>query len=1633
MGTCTVCLFTLALTFLTTCTQGQVTSHDGLPVIKTHPHENYYIVKRKPVTVTCEAYDAMQITFHCSGQDIEAAKQENFQTFDPESGRILAKSSIRVTQDDVRRHRGKEYWCECYAWAAGGDDSSHSGDRRSQSRRGVISVSYIKRKFIEQPGSQTTEVGSKVLMKCSPPEAHPTPEIFWRKDKRRLSPEADNNVVINDDGSLVIHVVRKSDAGEYSCIARNPSGRRESRSGTLTVKDKSKVHTKAKADTNEGVEQSASDSPAAISARFLEEPDSMYYVTRSRPVTITCTVKGAEVLDFRCNGRRIPEEKIEKQRSETRVASERVIKVRYDIVAQEVEEHARTSGGGDFSCECHSWFLQDGKWASVQSMTGVVKMASLGDRFVQDPADQMVKPGSTVKFTCQPPEGNPTPEITWMRNGAAIDESQFRNLRVRDGVLTLTRVTRRDMADFSCTASNIAGTRNSGAARLTVSERAVVVEPDTTTEMMTSGRPTPPPDGAPIYLTNLDDYYYVIGHKPATLTCKVQGADNLRFRCNNRRLAENQQQVNRVRDDATGEMILEGTTTVSRAQLERYAGQGEFTCECVAWYTEMRTWKFLKSNKATVAFAHLKRRFQKQPTDMVLNVGGVATFECLAPEGNPKPMIYWSKDRTRLDVDSDDRIRVLLDGGQLEISNVRTSDAGRYTCEAENPAGVKMSRPAVLTVEGDDVDRTDLESSTAQGTSAESTPEPEPETTAEPPATTESNVPELVPGVPIFIKEPKQVYYIVRDSPITITCRTLGAEHLMFNCNGKRIPEGINDTYTAIDPETGFKILERSIQVQRSEVENSDNYECDCTAWYALPNAQDWNKMPKKTMIEIAYIKKRFMQEPVSQSVQMHVTTEIPCSPPKANPEPKVYWLKDNEKIMEADDPNFTVTSSGSLVIREMHKEDAGTYVCVAENVAGKRMSSAIQITVYDGEAGPEPTPEGKEEEEVKTVQPVVSEATDGPPVFLQEPDSMSYVVKGKSTVLSCQAEKTGKITFYCNDAHVDPSRVTLTETVNDDTQKHSLVATYGVTREDIAQSAGGSEYTCQCFAWYRMSGDSTDQFVSSRSGVAVLAFIKGPSVKEAKMETGDAGQLVSLKCSQAKGTPWPKVSWQKDGELIDVMEDSNLVIPNDGSLVILKARLADSGRYACISENVAGRKQSALVDLTIKGPEMTTTAEPEHVPEISVPIGSIGENVTDSMYNDTEVTPLPESSPEAGISEVNVTESVHNSTEYVIVKSELETENTTVAHQTTPPSYKNITDDDDRRNVSMTDIVSSTSGWTGAGETETASIPEVIDNTTMEETTGGASVPDSEPEPTSEPESTPESSAESTSEADHTTPNINECMTMFRECNAILNEKSVDTSSDPSAMCKVRVNYTKCTDNFMDVCSGFIRPELMETMTTTREGFDKYCKSSSTKPDKDAEMAFPGCRKLQMCYSKFRSEINMQAILYSCVALQNYLHCAEDAITICNIQKPSDTKTTLSDIAGWFSEYCSRIPLMDKGLKRCEKRDVCKLPLSSNTTAKQTINVNHWCPFLHSTVACTQVIVSECVLKNSKNLESDIHYLNTQAHKHCPTGNNEHPEGGVVGQTKDAGNENAAASTVISTFAATLLPILAALVIAYR
>jgi len=64
----------------------------------------------------------------------------------------------------------------------------------------------------------------------------------------------------------------------------------------------------------------------------------------------------------------------------------------------------------------------------------------------------------------------------------------------------------------------------------------------------------------------------------------------------------------------------------------------------------------------------------------------------------------------------------------------------------------------------------------------------------------------------------------------------------------------------------------------------------------------------------------------------------------------------------------------------------------------------------------------------------------------------------------------------------------------------------------------------------------------------------------------------------------WLKVYWLKDSEPVDADEDINLIISNEGNLIISQVRLSDAANYTCVAENVASRRLSEPAQLTVYG-----------------------------------------------------------------------------------------------------------------------------------------------------------------------------------------------------------------------------------------------------------------------------------------------------------------------------------------------------------------------------------------------------------------------------------------------------------------
>ncbi|VDM78456.1 unnamed protein product [Strongylus vulgaris] len=59
-------------------------------------------------------------------------------------------------------------------------------------------------------------------------------------------------------------------------------------------------------------------------------------------------------------------------------------------------------------------------------------------------------------------------------------------------------------------------------------------------------------------------------------------------------------------------------------------------------------------------------------------------------------------------------------------------------------------------------------------------------------------------------------------------------------------------------------------------------------------------------------------------------------------------------------------------------------------------------------------------------------------------------------------------------------------------------------------------------------------------------------------------------------------LTWLKDGLELEKSVDSNVIYANDGSLIISAARLRDSGNYTCEATNIANRRSTDPVTLSV-------------------------------------------------------------------------------------------------------------------------------------------------------------------------------------------------------------------------------------------------------------------------------------------------------------------------------------------------------------------------------------------------------------------------------------------------------------------
>ncbi|XP_062546634.1 netrin receptor unc-5-like [Armigeres subalbatus] len=195
--------------------------------------------------------------------------------------------------------------------------------------------------------------------------------------------------------------------------------------------------------------------------------------------------------------------------------------------------------------------------------------------------------------------------------------------------------------------------------------------------------------------------------------------------------------------------------------------------------------------------------------------------------------------------------------------------------------------------------------------------------------------------LPYFLVEPQSTH-VIRSKPATLKCKAANALQVHFKCSGSnKPPPSVEESH--VDPHSGVHYQEVTATVSRDlvyEYFGKPPFKCECHAW--SPRGKT---ISQPASIVVAYLKKNFILPSTKLRAEAGTKLEIKCAAPKGYPKPQITWLKNNFTLSSS--PLLSFSSDGNILISAVKLQDIGNYTCVAENIAGKRTSEAIELIVY--------------------------------------------------------------------------------------------------------------------------------------------------------------------------------------------------------------------------------------------------------------------------------------------------------------------------------------------------------------------------------------------------------------------------------------------------------------------------------------------------------------------------------------------------------------------------------------------------------------------------------------------------------------------------------------------------------------
>lgn len=194
---------------------------------------------------------------------------------------------------------------------------------------------------------------------------------------------------------------------------------------------------------------------------MLREHPSSVVVRRNEPVTLNCATSGAARIRWFRDG-----EEVTTSPQDPR--AHRVLLPSGSLFFLRVIATRRDSDAGTY------WCVASNRYGVTRSRNATLTVATLASEF-QSVAESTVKAsvGDSVTLPCRPPRGTPRPEVSWLRDGRQVTDSNRVSV-TEEGDLVISQAVEKDSAVYTCRARNAAGTREAPATILTIMSKCVL-------------------------------------------------------------------------------------------------------------------------------------------------------------------------------------------------------------------------------------------------------------------------------------------------------------------------------------------------------------------------------------------------------------------------------------------------------------------------------------------------------------------------------------------------------------------------------------------------------------------------------------------------------------------------------------------------------------------------------------------------------------------------------------------------------------------------------------------------------------------------------------------------------------------------------------------------------------------------------------------------------------------------------------------------------------------------------------------------------------------------------------------------------------------------------------------------------